>query len=139
MKIKLRLDHIIAFISGLIIYPAIEIIYRQRTHYSMALAGALGMYLIYLTCENFPRLNIFLKALAGSAIITTIEFTFGVIFNIFLHEDVWNYERLHINFLGQISLLYSFLWFLLSFFVIFLCKLLRGSFPRKEEAEATST
>ena len=135
MKKRIPLDHVIAFFSGLIIYPSIEIIYRQRTHYSMALAGALGMYLIYLTCENFPRLNIFLKALIGCGIITTIEFTFGVIFNIFLGQNVWDYRGLRINFLGQISLFYSFLWFLLSFFVIFLCKLLRDSFPQKNRSD----
>ena len=49
-----------------------------------------------------------------TAAITTIEFVFGYVFNIILGWHVWDYTALPFNFLGQISLLFSAMWYILS-------------------------
>lgn len=59
-----------------------------------------------------------LKAAAGSALITGIEYIFGVIFNIILKKNVWDYSRMPLNVSGQICALYSFFWLLISFAAI---------------------
>ena len=34
------------FLFGAVAYPILELIYRRRTHYSMAIAGGISMLLI---------------------------------------------------------------------------------------------
>ena len=47
-------------------------------------------------------------------IITSLELAFGLIFNLALGWGIWDYSRHKINFMGQICLGYSILWFFLS-------------------------
>ena len=49
----------------------------------------------------------------------------GVIMNIGLGMKIWDYSKRPFNILGQICLLYSFFWFLLSFPAISICNFLR--------------
>ncbi len=68
--------------------------------------------------ERLKRASIWIKAAVGSAFITFIEFIFGVIFNIILKKNVWDYSRLPLNIGGQICLLYSAIWAVLSLIFI---------------------
>ena len=65
-------------------------------------------------CDKMKKANLFLKAVTCSVFITFIEFIFGVIFNIILKKNVWDYSNLPLNFLGQICIIYSALWCALS-------------------------
>ncbi len=47
-------------------------------------------------------------------IITILELIFGLILNVKLGLDVWDYSNFKFNFMGQICLRYSILWFFLS-------------------------
>ena len=47
-------------------------------------------------------------------IITGVEFVTGLIVNVWLGLKVWDYSNLPYNVLGQICLLYVFIWFFLS-------------------------
>ncbi|WP_399324572.1 putative ABC transporter permease [Tissierella sp.] len=47
-------------------------------------------------------------------VITILELVFGLVLNIVLKLDVWDYSNLKFNFLGQICLKYSIFWFFLS-------------------------
>ena len=117
-------SYIFAFVLGCAIYPLIEIMYRGYTHYSMAIAGGIGLFLIYLTWENLQGKNIFFMALVSACLITLIEFIFGVIFNIFLGENVWSYSELPLNIMGQVCLAYSVLWYLSSIPIIYMCQMM---------------
>lgn len=94
-------------------YCLIEIIYRGRTHYSMFFAGAIVLSSFYFISKNY-QLNFWLKCLIGMLIITGIELIFGVAFNIILKEQVWDYSNMPMNFLGQICIPFSLIWFALS-------------------------
>lgn len=94
-------------------YCLIEIIWRGRTHYSMFFAGAIVLSSFYYITENY-HMPFLLKCLAGMLIITGIELVFGIVFNIFLKEQVWDYSNMPLNFLGQICLPFSAIWFALS-------------------------
>lgn len=64
--------------------------------------------------EKMKNAGLLLKGIVGSAFVTTVEFVFGVIFNIILKKNVWDYSKLPFNIGGQVCLLYSFLWTLIS-------------------------
>lgn len=94
-------------------YCLIEILYRGRTHYSMFFAGAIVLSSFYYINQKY-EMHFLLKCLVGMLIITGIELAFGLVFNIILKERVWDYSGLPLNFLGQICVPFSLLWFCVS-------------------------
>ena len=114
--------HIYTF--GAVGYCFIEILWRGYTHWSMGVLGGLCFALIYRIEKSFQNLNLLVKALISSTFITTVEFITGVIVNRLLGLNVWDYSGLKFNFMGQISLFYSILWFLLCIPCILMCKIL---------------
>jgi uncharacterized membrane protein len=57
-----------------------------------------------------PRLNILIKAILCGLIITLVELTFGLIFNVLLGLNVWNYSGEALNLFGQICLPFTLIW-----------------------------
>ncbi len=111
---------ILLFFLGFILYPTLEILYRGYSHPSMALLGGICLVLIRLVDLWGGRLRPVWKALLSAVIITQLEFIFGVVLNLGLGLGVWDYSALPFQLAGQISLLFSFYWFLLARFAIFL-------------------
>ncbi len=112
--------YIILFIIGGIGYGFIEISFRGFTHWSMIITGGsafLALYIIYETIHA-PKL---IKALWGTAIITLLEFTVGIIVNKYFSLGVWDYTGMPANIMGQISLTFSVCWYFLSIvsFILF--------------------
>ncbi len=102
------------FIIGGIGYSLLEILWRGYTHPSMAIAGGLcliGIY--YVSCTRIKSRT--LRAMLCTLLITATELIFGIIVNRLLKLNVWDYSALPLNFMGQICVIYSLLWFLLSF------------------------
>ena len=126
MKIKNYLikELILLIIFG-ITYCGIEILYRGRTHISMLFVGGLCAVLIGMINEITPKMNIILQMLIGAVIVTIIEFFSGYIINIILGLNVWDYSNLMFNYKGQISLIFTVIWFFLSAPVIYLDDKLR--------------
>ncbi|NLL00385.1 MAG: hypothetical protein GX271_06965 [Clostridiales bacterium] len=109
------LKYILLFLIGGFAYGGIEIIFRGYSHISMMIAGGICFILIGLINEVFPDDIAFIKQMAISAIIiTVVEFITGLIVNVWLGLKVWDYSELRFNFMGQISMLYTLIWFLLS-------------------------
>lgn len=94
-------------------YGLLELIWRGETHWSMVLTGGACFLAICTLNGVMARKNIFLRAGACAAAITAVEFAVGMLVNRLWGMDVWNYEEMFGNVLGQICPLYSFLWFLL--------------------------
>ncbi len=69
----------------------------------------------------------------SSLIITALEFTTGLIVNVWLKMDIWDYSNLPYNFMGQICLFYSFLWFLVSSVAIVMDDYLRYKLFQEEK------
>ncbi len=65
--------------------------------------------------QEMKRLPMSAKCLMGALIITAVELLFGYIFNLKYGMNVWDYSNMPLNFLGQICLPFSVLWFLLCF------------------------
>lgn len=99
--------------AGGLIYGALEMIFRGRTHWSMLIAGGICTILLYLVAVK-SREPIWKKWIMGGAIITTVEFLAGIIVNIILGWHVWSYANIWANLFGQICLLFTLLWILIS-------------------------
>lgn len=99
------------FLSGAAIYPALEILCRGKTDFSMAVAGGVCVCLIDRVCnDRLHERPLSVKCLAGSGIITTVEFGTGVLVNMVLKLNVWDYSQIPLNILGQICFPFSLLW-----------------------------
>ena len=122
LKIK---EIILVFSIGSIGYMFIEILWRGFTHWSMGIAGGISFLIISIIEKNPKRINVFLKGIFCTVFITSVEFFIGVFLNLYLGLNVWDYSRLPLNFLGQISLLYSIYWYALCIPSLYLCKILR--------------
>lgn len=110
-------NSVIFFIFG-VSYVFLEILYRGHSAISMFFVGGLCGLLIGLINEVTPKMPVLLQMLLGSIIVTFIEFVTGYILNIKLGLHIWDYSNLRFNILGQVSLLFSALWFFLSYIVI---------------------
>lgn len=104
----------ILFSIGGIGYGLIEILWRGYTHPSMITAGGLCFLSFGNIYGKIKRFNLLIRGIIGGAIITFIEFIFGIIFNVILKKNVWDYSRMPLNIGGQICAVYSFFWVILS-------------------------
>lgn len=113
-----KIKNLLIFIIFGLSYVGIELLYRGHSHISMFILGGLCGVLIGLINEYTPKMNIVLQMLLGTVIITALEFVTGCIVNLWLGLNVWDYSNLRFNIMGQVSLIFSFAWFILSYFVV---------------------
>lgn len=112
------MEQAVIFAFGAINYVAIEILWRGHTHWTMAVAGGLCAMLIYVFNMEFHNVNLIYKCLVGAVIITSVELVTGLIVNMTLKWDVWDYSQRAFNFLGQICPRYFVYWFMLCIPVV---------------------
>lgn len=124
--IKKILKMLVLSLIGGISYMLVEIAYRGHTHWTMLIVGGVCFVLIGAQNELYTwEMPLVLQCIVGSLIVTTTEFLSGCIINIKLGWGVWDYSGLPCNLFGQICLLFSCLWVLLSVPAIILDDYLR--------------
>lgn len=126
------MEYIFIYLLGAGLYCQIEILYRGQTHWSMFIVGGGCFLMMYFISE--AALPLWAKWLSSAAFISAIELFSGIILNIVLRLNVWDYSNQKLNILGQICPLYSFFWLLLSVFGIALCSFLRSLLRRLLQA-----
>ena len=84
-------EYAFVYLFGGIMYGLMEVIWRGHTHWTMTLTGGTALLILYIINIKMSNCNIFLKCLIGASAITLLEFTVGVIINIILKWNVWNY------------------------------------------------
>ena len=99
------------------LYVGLELLWRQRSHWTMFLLG--GSCFLILGKLN-PRRSPLLRMGLGSAICTAGELGVGLLFN--RDYRIWDYRMLPLNFRGQICLLFSLFWAPLSLLGGWLCR-----------------
>lgn len=120
------LKFLILLSTGGAIYAIFEILFRGRTHWSMFLVGGICFVLIGGLNNWFSwEMSIFRQMLISAVIVTAVEFISGIILNIWLGWNVWDYSNMTLNILGQICLPFTVLWFFLSFIAIVVDDFLR--------------
>ena len=125
-KIMSILKFLILFVFGGVIYFLIEILWRGYSHWTMFLLGGLCFVIVGAINNFIPWKMKFEKQMAiGAIIITILEFIVGVVVNLILKWNIWDYSMLPFNMLGQICLPFSLIWFLLSGVIIIVDDYLR--------------
>lgn len=102
------------FLVGGIGYALIEILWRGRTHWTMALTGGTVFISLSRLRGRLASLPISKRCAAGAACITTAELLVGMTVNRLMRMNVWDYSREKLNVAGQICIKYTMLWFFLS-------------------------
>ncbi len=110
--------NILIFSIGACGYGLIEVLWRGYTHWSMLGAGGLSFLGLSGIACKMKKNSILFKALLGGGLITAIEYIFGIIFNIILKKNVWDYSKMPLNIKGQVCALYSCFWIVLSIIAI---------------------
>lgn len=115
------LNHVLRWACGGLLYGLLEVLWRGYTHWTMlVLAWALCIPLD-IANEHLPwDWPLWLQALVGGTVITAAELASGLILNVWLGLNVWNYSPLPGNLWGQICPQFWLLWCLLSAPVILL-------------------
>lgn len=116
-------------------YYGIEIAFRGRSHWSMAICGGVCLCAIYHMNRRLRHKPIFFRALCGALIITAVEFVCGCIVNLLLGWKIWDYSGMPYQLLGQICLPFSLLWAALCLPVCAVCSLLT---PRQDAKKLPS-
>jgi len=92
----------------------------------MILVGGLCFICIGLLNELYTyKIPLIKQMFISSFIVTVIELIAGVVLNMWLKLDIWDYSTLRFNILGQISLQTSVVWFFLALPAIYLDDYLR--------------
>ena len=114
------------FAIGGCTYMGIEIAYRGFTHWTMGVLGGLCFLIIGALNEFYTwDMNFWKQCGIGSIVVTTLEFIFGMILNVWLGLGIWDYSNLPLNICGQVCLWFTFAWFGLSAIAIVLDDWLR--------------
>ncbi|MDF3000749.1 MAG: hypothetical protein K0Q48_868 [Bacillota bacterium] len=116
--------NLMIFLIGGIGYGFLETAFRGFTHWTMLVTGGIAFVVLYhinSTNENAP---LWKKCLTGAAVITMIELAVGCVVNIWLGWNVWDYSGYSYNFLGQICLAFTVLWFFLCIPLTYLTRYL---------------
>lgn len=119
------------FIAGGLGYGAIELLWRGRTHWAMLVAGGICFVMFSHIAEKFKYRSLVFKAFLCAVGITAVEIVFGIVFNIILKENIWDYSGIPLNLYGQICPLYTVLWGLLSLVFIPVAERLNKSLNKK--------
>ena len=117
-------EYIFLFTLGAIGYGAIETSWRGYTHWTMLLTGGVCFLLVYIIA-NHSAFPFWQMCIASMAVITAIEFVVGLIVNVTLGWNVWDYSDMRYHLMGQICPMFSFFWLLLSVPGIAFSRLLR--------------
>ena len=107
------------FTAGGLIYGGVEIFYRGFTHISMFIAGGLCFVLIGSISYWRRDIPVTVRMLISAVMITLLEFICGLIVNVWLGLNVWDYSEIPLNLMGQICLHASTIWLFLSFVAIY--------------------
>jgi len=126
-KLLWLIKYPVLFTTGGTLYVLIEIMWRGYSHITMFFLGGLCFILIGLINENSFTFNLplMVQQIISCFIITSLELIFGLIFNVWLGLNIWDYSSIKYNFMGQICLIYSIFWFFLSLPAIVLDDYLR--------------
>lgn len=112
-----------AFMLGGNVYCGIELIYRARTHYSMFFCSGFAIIILLFVYLNSKSISPLIFAFIAMITITGLEFIFGVIFNLWLNMNVWDYSNTPFNFLGQICLPFSLIWYGFGIIIYYIFKI----------------
>lgn len=122
---KAFLKYLTLFLVGGAFYYALEVLFRGYSFLAMAGCGGLCFIICGVINEKSRCMPLVLQQLIAASGITVIEFIFGLILNVWLGLNMWDYSNMPGNILGQICPQFMILWFFLSAIGIILDDVIR--------------
>ena len=119
-----KIEYASVFIFGAVCYSLIEILWRGRTHWTMAVTGGICLLLIHACNERHRDLDLWSRCGLSSFYITSVEFAEGWLLNVRLNMMIWDYSGKYLNVMGQICPEYWAYWYLLSIPAVMLSSLI---------------
>lgn len=114
-------------------YVTLEVLWRRYSHWTMLLLAGLIFIIVGLLNEIWSwEFKFRYQVLISTGIATILELFTGLIVNVCLGWNVWDYSDVPFNFLGQICLPYTLLWVILSAVAIILDDVIRWKFFGEE-------
>lgn len=113
------------YLTGAAGYGTLELLWRGWTHWSMLVAGGVCTCAMYWIA-NYSGLPLWQEWILCAAVITTVEFFAGVLLNLILGWQIWDYGHLPGNLLGQICPAFTMVWLGISIPGVWVCQVLRG-------------
>ena len=113
------------FLSCGFIYCMIEILFRGWSHWSMfILTGFLGVFCVDSINNTLSfDCDYIVQILISTILCTIVEGISGIILNVWLQLNVWDYSKMTFGtfFFGQCNVLFCFAWMLIISIIIFYC------------------
>ena len=107
--------HLIRWAMGGVLYGLLEILWRGHTHWTMMLLAAILCIPLDIANEHIPwEFPLWLQAVLGGTAITAAELAAGLVLNVWLGLDVWDYSGVPGNIMGQVCPQFMFAWAALS-------------------------
>lgn len=132
------LKYLFLFWFGGSTYVALEIIWRGYSHWTMLILAGILFIVADLLNEIWSwDFSLRLQVLIATCIATVSELVTGLIVNVYLGWNIWDYSDVPLNFLGQICLPYTFLWAILMTVAIILGDVIRWKFFGEEKPHYT--
>ena len=78
-------------------YSLLELAWRKRTHWTMALTGGACLVTLCKVNQKMGKRKVLAKSLAGAGCITAVEFAVGCVVNKKLNMGVWDYSEMCIR------------------------------------------
>lgn len=115
-------------------YVTLEVLWRGYSHWTMLVLAGFVFIIIGLLNELWNWSTSFILQLINGTFIATIsELLTGIIVNLWLGWNVWDYSDLPGNFLGQICPQFTILWLFISAIAIVLDDIIRWKFFGEEK------
>lgn len=110
------------FCVGAFLYMLSECLFRGYTYYLMGFLGGTIFIIGSLLNNKFSwKLDLLLQCGIIALVTTTFEAIVGNIDYYFLHINMWDYSSLPYNYFnGKICLLFSCIWYIFGFIIVFL-------------------
>ena len=119
------LEALFVFLLGAVLCFWLQLLLFTDPLWILAPAGGIGLYLVYRINRLYPRTSLGVRALLGACLLTLIQLFTGCIVNLGMGLSVWDYSTFPYQFLGQICLPISLLYFFLCFPLALICYLIR--------------
>ena len=132
MLVKILIKYSSLFFIGSIIYMIIELLWRQRTTVSMGILGGTIFLLIGLINIIFSwKTPLWLQMTISCLVITILEYCTGIVIN--KDFSIWDYRNQTFNLNGQVCLLYTFYWWVISLIGIILDDFIRWKLYKEQK------
>ena len=99
------------FVIGGLIYFVLEMLFRGRSHWTMVVVGGVCFLICGAINEIFDYdMSLLKQGTICAALVTGVELVAGIIINLWMGLNVWDYSNMPLNLFGQICLPFSLLW-----------------------------